>query len=436
MTENKKRRSFSITLNYEYEIHDEEGKIKSDISQEQWREKIEKLIAFNVSERGWCAYAFHDKDILDDGLPKPLHVHILIHFENSRYKNAVMKMFNVSREKNCTNVDSIAGSARYLTHRTYQAMNDKKFQYNFDEVQTINCDYEQLITDRADKKISQKEIDETLTHLSGEISKGNLYWLTAREMLIDEFGDIEGIKYWNKWSRTFEKNFKEHMQSKAEDFKLNGRDLTTLFIWGDSEVGKTWLAKCMALCVSERLHMVPASGRNKTFDIAGMYDGEKASIWNEVSGLELSNKEFLDRFDPKTYSPSNSRGKDKHCLSEYFFMTSTDSLEEVISNLMPNEQIEEFAQKKIKRHEINRRIPIEIKCINLGYKKTQYVIHLYDSKNRDRFKLESIICDNIEDEVLMKETARKIFTILDLQRNEKTEEDFDFLKSKMTIINN
>ena len=435
VAKNKKYRTYTITLNYEYDIHDEEGNITSDLTQEQWREKIEYLIAFNVSEKGWCAYAFHDKDILDDGLPKPLHVHILIHFENSRYKNAVMKMFNVSREANCQKVDSITGAARYLTHRTYQAMNDKKFQYNFEEVQTINCDYTQLITDRADKKNSQKTIDETLTYLSGEISQGNLYWLTARELLIDEFGEVEGIKHWNKWSRTFEKNFKEHIQSKAEDFKLNGRDLTTFFIWGDSEVGKTWLAKCMALCVSERLHMVPASGRNKTFDIAGMYDGERASIWNEVSGQELSNKEFLDRFDPKTYSPSNSRGKDKHCLSEYFFMTSTDPLEEVISHLMPNEQIEEFPLKKIKRHEINRRIPIEIKCINLGYKKTQYVIRLYDSKNRDRFTLDTIICDNIEDEALMKETARKIFDILDLQHQSKTEKDFDFLKEKMTIIN-
>ncbi|MDY5177681.1 Rep family protein [Lactococcus lactis] len=419
MTKNDKRfRTWNITLNYDYEIHDDKGNLISAITPAEWKAKIERLIAFNADD-GWCAYIFHGKDILEDGLPKPLHVHILKNFKEAKTQTAVMKMFNVSREANCTNARSITSSARYLTHRTSQAMDDGKHQYNIDEVQTINCDYFELIKNKSDRTISQKEVDEIVMGLSIDIGNGKLYWLKARELLIDKFDEIEGIKLWNKYSRIFEKNFKEYIQNKAEDYKLKGRNLTTFFIWGDSEVGKTWLAKCMCLLLSDRIHMVPASGKNKTFDIAGLYDGEKASLWNEVSGLELSNKEFLDRFDPKTYSPSNSRGKDKHCLSDYFFLTSTDALETVVNNLMPNEQIEEFEIKRIKRHEINRRLPIEIKCISLGYKKTEFVIRLYDPKNRDRFTLDSVICKNIESENQMKKAAKEILTILGILEKEK-----------------
>ncbi len=85
---------------------------------------------------------------------------------------------------------------------------------------------------------------------------------------------------------------------------------------------------------------------------------------------------------------------------------------------MPNEQIEEFEIKRIKRHEINRRLPIEIKCINLGYKQTEFVIRLYDPKNRDRFTLGSVICKNIESENQMKKAAKEILTILGILEKE------------------
>lgn len=237
MVKNDKRfRTWNITLNYDYEVHDDKGNLISAITPAEWKAKIEKLIAFNTDD-GWCAYIFHGKDILEDGLPKPLHVHILKNFKEAKTKTAVMKMFNVSREANCTNARSITSSARYLTHRTSQAMDDGKHQYNIEEIQTINCDYLELIKNKSDRTISQKEVDEIVMGLSIDIGNGKLYWLKARELLIDKFDEIEGIKLWNRYSRIFEKNFKEYIQNKAEDYKLKGRNLTTFFIWGDSEVG-------------------------------------------------------------------------------------------------------------------------------------------------------------------------------------------------------
>ncbi|MFR0820543.1 MAG: Rep family protein, partial [Lactococcus lactis] len=166
MAKNGKRfRTWNITLNYDYEIHNEKGKLISSMTAEEWKNKIRQLIAFNTDD-GWCAYVFHEKDILQDGLPKPLHVHILKNFKEAKTQTAVMKMFNVSREANCTNARSITSSARYLTHRTSQAMDDGKHQYNIDEVQTINCDYLELIKNKSDRTISQKEVDEIVMGLS------------------------------------------------------------------------------------------------------------------------------------------------------------------------------------------------------------------------------------------------------------------------------
>lgn len=414
----KRFRSYNITLNYDYEIHDEQGNIKSDITQEQWKEKIVKLIDFNISDKSWCAYAFHDKDVLSDGLPKPLHVHILVSFENAKTQTAVMKMFNISRPENCQNTKKIANSARYLTHRTEQAMIDGKYQYEVASVHTVNCDYLKLIKGK-EKSNAQKEIEEFVADISEQIMNGELYLPKIRDLFFKEFDRSLADKLYKRYRREFEKDFQEYLQHKGEEYKVNGRDLSTVYIWGISEGGKSHLAKRMGLLLTDRLHLIPASGKNKTFDPSGLYQGEEVSIFNEISGKEFNNKEFLGLADPKNYSPINSRGKDKHWLARYLFLTSTDSRETFINNLMPKfEQAESFENRQIKRHEIAQRVPYEIRCVSLGYMRTQFYLGIYDSKNQEMFSIGSVICEKIDDDDTMKKAALEILQKFGLKKKE------------------
>lgn len=416
MAQVKKFRTYNITLNYDYEIHDEQGNIKSEITPEQWKEKVITLINQNISEKDWCAYVFHDKDVLSDGLPKPLHVHILVSFENARHQTSVMKIFNVSRPENCQNTKKIANSARYLTHRTEQAMIDGKYQYEVSSVHTLNCDYLKLIKGK-EKSNAQKEIEEFVADISEQIMNGELYLSKIRELFFKEFERTLADKLYKKYRREFEKDFQEYLQHKGEEYKVNGRELSTVYIWGVSEGGKSHLAKRMGLLLTDRLHLIPASGKNKTFDPSGLYQGEEVSIFNEISGKEFNNKEFLGLADPKNYSPINSRSKDKHWLAKYLFLTSTDSREMFIDNLMPKfEQSDSFKQRQIKRHEIARRVPYEVRCVSLGYMKTQFHLGIYDSKNQEMFSIGSVICEHIDDEKEMMTTASKILKKFRLEK--------------------
>ncbi|MFD2254819.1 Rep family protein [Lactococcus formosensis subsp. bovis] len=416
MAKTQKYRTYNITLNYDYEIHDEQGSVTSDLTEKQWKENIKQRIALNISDKDWCAYAFHDKDILTDGLPKPLHVHILVGFENARHHTAVMKRFNVSRPENCQNTKKIANSARYLTHRTEQAMIDGKYPYEVSSVHTVNCDYLNLIKGK-EKSNAQKEIDEFVADISEEIMNGNLYVSNIRDLFFKEFERTLADKLYKKYRKEFEKDFQEYLQHKGEEFKIKGRNLATVYIWGVSEGGKSHIAKRMGLLLTDRLHLIPASGKNKTFDPSGLYQGEGVSIFNEISGKEFNNKEFLGLADPKNYSPINSRGKDKHWLASYLFLTSTDSREAFIKNLMPKlDPTESFEQRQIKRHEIARRVPYEIRCTSLGYMKTQFHLGICDSKNQEMFSVGSVICEHIDDEKEMQKAALEILKKLGLEK--------------------
>ena len=418
MAQARRFRTYNITLNYDYEVHDEKGNVISDMTPKQWKDKIDNTIKQNISDKDWCAYAFHDKDILADGLPKPLHVHILVSFENGKTQTAVMKIFNVSRPDNCKHTNTIAGSARYLSHRTEQAMIDGKFPYEVSVVNTINCNYLELIKGK-EKVNVQKNIDEFLADISEQIMNGELYLPKIRDLFFKEFDRALADKLYKRYRREFEKDFQEYLQHKGEEYKVKGRELSTVYIWGVSEGGKSHLAKRMGLLLTDRLHLIPASGKNKTFDPSGLYQGEEVSIFNEISGKEFNNKEFLGLADPKNYSPINSRGKDKHWLARYLFLTSTDSRETFINNLMPKfEETESFENRQIKRHEIARRIPYEIRCVSLGYMRTQFYLGIYDSKNQEMFSIGSVICEKIDDDDTMKKAALEILQKFGLKKKE------------------
>ncbi|QDK70164.1 Rep family protein [Lactococcus protaetiae] len=434
--ENLRGRNWFIQVNYYYETHNSEGLQVSNVSQEEWKNGLTQRIKSIISERDSVAWIFHSKDILKDGMPKPLHCHILFMFKNARYQNSLMKDFGITRKENCKPVRAKSSVARYLTHRTSQAMDDGKYQYNVDEVQTINCDYTELIKHTTDKKQEQANLDEFIASLDVDIQNGR-YWREAHQALKEMYGAIRGEKYWHTYKKRFEDDYKEYLYYKARDFERHGRELTTVFAWSkETGVGKSQLMAAMAYALTDRVHKIPPHGKGKTYDFAGMYEGEIASIMNEAEGKALDNKEFLGLADRFEFTAVNSRNFDKYWLALFLFITATESYDEFVTALLPKfDESDDFEKRQLKRREIMRRLPWEIVCTKTGRYQARYEIKKLDERTYERFTVAIIDCEDVRkgsDEIA--KAALKALEVIGAETMIKTEKDFAFLKEKIKEI--
>ena len=77
----KRFRRFDVQRNYQFETHDKNGNQTSDITESNWRVKVisemRSLFDSGVVE---VMYAFHDKDVNNDGTSKGLHVHMAVSY--------------------------------------------------------------------------------------------------------------------------------------------------------------------------------------------------------------------------------------------------------------------------------------------------------------------------------------------------------------------
>lgn len=93
----------------------------------------------------------HDKDINPDGQPKKAHYHVIITYSNTTTYNSVKELTD---RFNCPipqPLEQVRGYYRYLTHKD----NPEKFQYNEDDITTINgfdiLEYVELTTTEVNK---------------------------------------------------------------------------------------------------------------------------------------------------------------------------------------------------------------------------------------------------------------------------------------------
>ena len=97
---------FDVQRNYQFETHDDKGNQTSDITESEWRSKVITEIRgyMNDGQRDnglvEIFYAFHDRDINDDGTSKGLHVHFVATFAKKRLQTSAVKFFGASSVQN------------------------------------------------------------------------------------------------------------------------------------------------------------------------------------------------------------------------------------------------------------------------------------------------------------------------------------------------
>lgn len=337
----KRYTTHRIKRSYEYASHDADGNFNG-LTVEDWKKQILSEWSPESLKADSVCIIFHDKDKDNEGNPKGLHAHAIVHYLNKdrRTSSAVYKLSGCSRIGDCMPADNVVDAYRYLIHATEKAINEGKHVYDQDEVivltaDGVSFDYQKAIA-RAKEKQDKKAQTDVVNDCLNKVRMGEL---TVKEVerMYQEDADNLGLNFqkWYKDKSMYVEAEKEWMQGMLDWYKTHPRCLVLAYICGDGESGKSELANKMAMRYSDRrgYHVAAAPGKSTTYDPVGKYHGEKVSIFNEMEGSNFTVKQFTDMFDPIHASDVNSRNVDKPWFASMAIFTNSISLETFIEQM-------------------------------------------------------------------------------------------------------
>lgn len=359
---NARKRKFFGQISYEYEKNAD-----PNLTEDDFKKSIDARIkAICQNDGDVYYYIFHDKDKKEDGSPKPLHAHFIILFVHAHSYQSVYKSLQISREENLEFVRSSIKSCRYLTHRNERNMAEGKFPYNVDEVfQSSNGDYINSIMGEIKNHSKEQsddglEVDDYCLELSYQISSEGLLPLEAKENLFEQFTQRTAQKAWNQNKRQFEENRQEYIQKEFERMSRGERNHNSIYIQGDGNSGKSFLARLIAE-QHDRLGAHTPSINKKRFDLGSGYKGQKTMIINEFdASCGMAYRELFQILEPDSANQLSSRFKDAYIINDLTIMTNSEKYWDWVDDWFPT---------KKEYHQLMRRIRYIIKMYHDNHNK-------------------------------------------------------------------
>lgn len=404
-----RKRKFFGQISFDYEHNG-----NTSLTEDDFKEAVEQRIRALCSHQEDKFYMiFHDKDIKDDGTPKPLHAHFYIDFINPRKYSSVYKKLHISRQENLEFVRSTIKACRYLTHRNERNMAEHKFPYEIQEViQSANGNYIEDIMGEIKNHSKERsddglEVDEYCLQLSYLISSDGLLPLEAKESLFEQFTQRVAQKAWNTNKRQFEDNRQEYIQKEFNRMSRGERHHSGLYIQAEGGTGKTFLARLIAE-EHDRLGAHAPSINKKRLDLGSGYQGQKTIIINEFDATcGTTYRELFQILEPDSANQLSSRFKDAYIINDLTIITNSDSYWSWADGW--------FKKKKKEYHQLMRRIRFVIKMypdnsdntiIDLWYYHATRDLKAEAKKQFE--KLASYQLASIKDEVKLREIASDI----------------------------
>jgi len=279
----------------------------------------------------------HDKDVNDEGVPVEKHVHVVLQFQHAR---SIENLARLIKEPQVSAFQKWHGNVNnaysYLVHRTTDAQ--EKYLYSLEEVKS-NFDYPELM-----KSISKK-INKSNKQRDNEIIKQLLDRLGAGELTREEvISNLTGSQF-AKAKKHIQDVHEQVQADKAkiwlEKRKEKGEPITVIWIYGQSETGKSLLAKKYAAKKAKNYFI---TGSSK--DSFQYYQGEHIVILDELRPKTFPYDDLLKMLDPFGENPkAPSRFFDKSLMVDVFIITSPYSPKQFYDEIFKRKKtIDSFKQ--------------------------------------------------------------------------------------------
>lgn len=305
---------------------------------ENWEENKDKIfrLIFDrirelVDEEEFVEVAFivHDKDIsFDTKLVEP-HIHGYIDFPKLMDLSKVAMALGVEKERvetpksrggrHLTRINALA----YLIH----AKDKDKYQYPVSDVETFDTlDYETFINQNREdfeKYSATKKREKSDESLDLVLSKVQLGELTYNEVMEDDnlaflFGNNQ-----QKFREGF--NFYGERQTflRLKSLERKEYQMTVIYIQGDSDIGKSELAKNIALQVQGKLNEIGLRGDIYSASSANPFDnylGEEILLLDDLREDTMRASDWLKLFDPLNSARMSARYQNKLVVPRLIIM--------------------------------------------------------------------------------------------------------------------
>ena len=305
---------------------------------ENWEENKDKIfrLIFDrirelVDEEEFVEVAFivHDKDIsFGTKLVEP-HIHGYIDFPKLMDLSKVAMALGVEKERvetpksrggrHLTRINALA----YLIH----AKDKDKYQYSASDVETFDTlDYETFINQNREdfeKYAATKKREKSDESLDLTLSKIQLGELTYNDVMEDDslaflFGNNQ-----QKFREGF--NFYGERQTflRLKSLERKEYQMTVIYIQGDSDIGKSELAKNIALKVQGKLNEIGLRGDIYSASSANPFDnylGEEILLLDDLREDTMRASDWLKLFDPLNSARMSARYQNKLVVPRLIIM--------------------------------------------------------------------------------------------------------------------
>ena len=237
----------------------------------------------------------HDKDDVKN------HYHIMLKFSSPFETNNLITMF---KDFNLTlnNISKIKGkysdAIKYLLHQNAT----DKYQYQKEQVFS-NFDIQEDLE-------NNNNVNEAILKYSNlEITYNTLWKLLTPQQRM-----------------TFKRQIDRAIEVRNTNIKMEGnREMKVLYIYGDTGLGKTTMAKWLCEKILEIDYYISSSSN----DILQDYLGQEAIILDEFRPSDLSFSDMLKLLDNHTNSTVKSRYYNKAIDCKYLIITTTQSISDI-----------------------------------------------------------------------------------------------------------
>ena len=323
---------------------------------DEWEKTLKENLQNHEHIINWC-FAVHDMDTDENDNPKKTHVHIVLALNESLDPSTiggyvgVPKNFveRIKQKKRVGNrmVADIGGAISYLTHRNAP----EKYQYDDGiVVAKPGFDWKALRAKSEAEQAAEKSYKNALEKIeNGDIRRFNLM-------------NYIGMKTYIAHKTDFDRAF-EYRETKL---KVDAnRELEVIYICGDSETGKSTLAKqiCEKRGVS---YLFSGSSRDPFQD----YGGQDAIILDELRAETFSLSDLLKILDNHSASSVSARYHDRWLEVKLIIITSVFSVQNFFNQYyMPCEPIEQLMRRCSK---VIRLTPTEMYIYSYDSEKHNY----------------------------------------------------------------